>query len=282
MTSLDTSATKLTLTSKGNWRMPRKRKRGSEGAVTAKKHQIKLSKLKKCLLVFFQAAIEESPHDEHVFIQGHDLKVRSWLTKSEEPSRKKILKVLPKDFSLDEPNRRLQTDERGSGLLTWLLGTLPFKVKVVGRVAREVKRFVTQGIMGVDNLKNVIYIQVETTKTKEDRFDEVKNSQGSCFAWHGSPLYNWHSILRTGLQGMSGTKYAVHGASLGNGIYVSPDMKKAMYYAPVFEGYRAVALLEVLKGDQANRITNSEDNIYLVPNPSLLRIRYVLLFEHEC
>ena len=38
----------------------------------------------------------------------------------------------------------------------------------------------------------------------------------------GSPLENWHSILRHGLMNASDTKYQVNGRVHGSGIYISP------------------------------------------------------------
>lgn len=57
---------------------------------------------------------------------------------------------------------------------------------------------------------------------KEKSFQEHKQAHGSFLAFHGSPLKNWHSILRLGLKNFSThQKYRLHGASYGNGIYLS-------------------------------------------------------------
>lgn len=47
------------------------------------------------------------------------------------------------------------------------------------------------------------------------------------FAWHGSPLHNWHSILRQGLR----FDYTSHGRSYGDGVYFSSLFRKANSYA---------------------------------------------------
>lgn len=39
----------------------------------------------------------------------------------------------------------------------------------------------------------------------------------------GSPVENWHSILRKGLINYSGTELQLNGTACGNGIYLSPD-----------------------------------------------------------
>ena len=47
------------------------------------------------------------------------------------------------------------------------------------------------------------------------------------FAWHGSPLKNWHSIIRSGLDFQT----ISHGRSSGNGVYFSPSMNYSNHYS---------------------------------------------------
>ncbi|PYI01657.1 hypothetical protein BO78DRAFT_378577 [Aspergillus sclerotiicarbonarius CBS 121057] len=66
---------------------------------------------------------------------------------------------------------------------------------------------------------------------KEARFIQAvrKNSSGNfptIFAWHGSPIYNWHSILREGLN----FKKQLHGRSYGNGVYMAKDINTSHGY----------------------------------------------------
>lgn len=49
----------------------------------------------------------------------------------------------------------------------------------------------------------------------------------SLFAWHGSPVHNWHSIIRTGLDFHS----TRHGRSYGNGVYFSSQMSVSTGYS---------------------------------------------------
>ncbi|KAL2842758.1 hypothetical protein BJY01DRAFT_199952 [Aspergillus pseudoustus] len=46
------------------------------------------------------------------------------------------------------------------------------------------------------------------------------------FAWHGSGLHNWHSIVREGLH----YKYIAHGRSYGNGIYMAQAFNTSVSY----------------------------------------------------
>lgn len=54
------------------------------------------------------------------------------------------------------------------------------------------------------------------------------------FAWHGSPLFNWHSILRVGLDYQT----TLHGRAYGNGVYLSQNVT-------VSKGYTGVAINSV-------------------------------------
>ncbi|KAK2152830.1 hypothetical protein LSH36_316g01001 [Paralvinella palmiformis] len=66
---------------------------------------------------------------------------------------------------------------------------------------------------------------------REAIFREAKTKFGSTFAFHGSPLENWHSILRQGLINASGTRYQRHGAAYGKGIYLSPQASVSFGYS---------------------------------------------------
>lgn len=49
----------------------------------------------------------------------------------------------------------------------------------------------------------------------------------SMFAWHGSPLGNWHGIIREGLH----FKETLHGRAYGNGCYHSLHLETSKGYA---------------------------------------------------
>ncbi|KKY22872.1 putative ubiquitin conjugating enzyme [Phaeomoniella chlamydospora] len=69
---------------------------------------------------------------------------------------------------------------------------------------------------------------------KEKRFiDSMKSTQQrlnlkhpTIFAWHGSPIQNWHGIVREGLH----FKDKLHGRAFGNGIYLSQQYHTAAGY----------------------------------------------------
>lgn len=53
------------------------------------------------------------------------------------------------------------------------------------------------------------------------------------FAFHGSPLPNWHSIIREGLH----FQEVAHGRAYGNGCYHSLDLRTSMGYCPPMTSY---------------------------------------------
>ena len=66
-------------------------------------------------------------------------------------------------------------------------------------------------------------------------------------AFHGSPLCNWHSILRRGLESKSGTKEQTSGAIFGQGIYFSDDLRVARMFSGVGRGWGRSAMGEALE-----------------------------------
>lgn len=65
----------------------------------------------------------------------------------------------------------------------------------------------------------------ELMAVSESETDQAKFP--TIFAWHGSPLCNWHSIIRTGLD----FNNVQHGRSYGNGVYMSNDFGTSLGYS---------------------------------------------------
>eukprot|EP00670_Eutreptiella_braarudii_P011494 CAMPEP_0174319472 /NCGR_PEP_ID=MMETSP0810-20121108/8890_1 /TAXON_ID=73025 ORGANISM="Eutreptiella gymnastica-like, Strain CCMP1594" /NCGR_SAMPLE_ID=MMETSP0810 /ASSEMBLY_ACC=CAM_ASM_000659 /LENGTH=180 /DNA_ID=CAMNT_0015430031 /DNA_START=167 /DNA_END=709 /DNA_ORIENTATION=+ len=76
------------------------------------------------------------------------------------------------------------------------------------------------------------FILRSTPPEKERAFKQLKQEhRGTFYAFHGSGLGNWHSILRLGLKNFSGTEKQSHGAVYGPGIYMAVDGATALFYA---------------------------------------------------
>ncbi|KAK3597912.1 hypothetical protein CHS0354_042250 [Potamilus streckersoni] len=75
------------------------------------------------------------------------------------------------------------------------------------------------------------FLLLNSPPAKEVAFRAAKEKYGSTFAFHGSSIENWHSIIRKGLIVASGTKHMVNGAAYGNGIYLSPHASTSFGYS---------------------------------------------------
>jgi len=95
------------------------------------------------------------------------------------------------------------------------------------------------------------YLLLSAPPEKEEQFRKLKKTHGSIFAFHGSSIENWHSILRKGLINASGTKFQVNGAVYGSGIYLSP-------FASTSFGYSRMHGTPSKKSDD-NRFLSSEN-----------------------
>uniref|UniRef100_A0A6B2L6R2 Poly [ADP-ribose] polymerase n=1 Tax=Arcella intermedia TaxID=1963864 RepID=A0A6B2L6R2_9EUKA len=81
------------------------------------------------------------------------------------------------------------------------------------------------------------YLLLSAPPEKELKFRELKKTYGSVFAFHGSSIENWHSILRRGLVNASGTSLQVNGAAYGSGIYLSPHAQTSFGYSRIGYNY---------------------------------------------
>ncbi|KAH3779342.1 hypothetical protein DPMN_157144 [Dreissena polymorpha] len=59
------------------------------------------------------------------------------------------------------------------------------------------------------------FLLISSPPAKKMVFHEAKKQYDSTFAFHGSAIENWHSIIRQGLINASGTKFQVNGAAYG-------------------------------------------------------------------
>ncbi|RHZ68802.1 hypothetical protein CDV55_107958 [Aspergillus turcosus] len=88
-------------------------------------------------------------------------------------------------------------------------------------------------VTGMESYKQ--FRLVQGAPDKEQRFRAAvaanattKTGYPTIFAWHGSPVYNWHSILREGLH----FKEVIHGRAFGDGVYLSNQFQTSMAYTP--------------------------------------------------
>ncbi|CAG8936200.1 unnamed protein product [Penicillium salamii] len=142
------------------------------------------------------------------------------------------------------------------------------------------------------------YVQfrlVQGAADKEQRFIDAVNSVSlgknpqypTLFAWHGSPVQNWHNILREGLH----FKKWAHGRAYGDGVYLSNNLDVSMTYT-FHPGHHDSSVwshsrLRISKMVSLNEVVNSiEDFVahrphYVVRHLDWIQTRYLFVqFSH--
>ena len=121
------------------------------------------------------------------------------------------------------------------------------------------------------------YIMRTSAPAKEAAFAEARRKFGSTFAFHGSSMENWHSILSVGLMNASGTEHQVNGAAYGDGIYLSPSASTSFNYCGRSNRdgptQSCIALCEVIKSEDMVK----DPCIWVVPNPDHVVTRFLFV-----
>ncbi|KAG1944588.1 protein mono-ADP-ribosyltransferase PARP6 [Pimephales promelas] len=103
------------------------------------------------------------------------------------------------------------------------------------------------------------FLLLSSPPAKEARFRTAKKLYGSTFAFHGSHIENWHSVLRNGLVNASYTKLQLHGAAYGKGIYLSPISSISFGYSGMGKGQHRMPTKDelVLRYNRMNTMPQS-------------------------
>ena len=90
-----------------------------------------------------------------------------------------------------------------------------------------------------------------------DATERLRLEYPTIFAWHGSPLENWHSIVREGLH----YKVSAHGRSYGHGCYHAMDAGTSLGYSSVNSGVIGwqQSHLKISSAIALNEIVNAPD-----------------------
>ncbi|KAL2882390.1 hypothetical protein SGCOL_002130 [Colletotrichum sp. CLE4] len=125
---------------------------------------------------------------------------------------------------------------------------------------------------------------------KENRFKQELEKEASrkyptMFAWHGSPLGNWHSIIRTGLN----FKEMLHGRAFGHGVYFARDFPTSLSYCSrqanrtswagsELKLYAAMSLCEIINRPERFRSINP---YYVVDEVDWIQCRYLIIQRNQ-
>lgn len=144
------------------------------------------------------------------------------------------------------------------------------------------------------------FLLLNSPPAKEALFQAAKEQYGSTFAFHGSSIENWHSIIRIGLLVASGTKRQVNGAAYGSGIYLSPLASMSFGYSRMgysrhnisnpakakaektertrflsSQNLNCIALCEVIKSPYLRQ----NKDIWVCPDPNHVCTRFFFVYE---
>ncbi|XP_012254239.1 protein mono-ADP-ribosyltransferase PARP16 [Athalia rosae] len=145
---------------------------------------------------------------------------------------------------------------------------------------------------------NLIF-QVASAKhsPSEERWKVTSHRHTTFYAYHGSRLENFHSIIHHGLQQSMCKK-----CMFGKGVYLSSELGVSLPYSPMGYGWGAsvlgselscIALCELInhpdvkRGDSGDAASNTRtdtiggtvpDKYYLLINSDLVRVRYLLVY----
>ena len=135
------------------------------------------------------------------------------------------------------------------------------------------------------------FLLVSSPPAKEQAFQKAKAQYGSTYAFHGSSIENWHSILRKGLLNASGTRYQMHGAVYGRGIYLSPVSSVSFGYTHSVKdntakmkglvgktGLTCIALCEVI----CRGIDKHEDVKWVCHQEDYVCTRLFFVYDSDC
>ena len=132
-----------------------------------------------------------------------------------------------KDMSLRTWTDRLSP--AALGVLRWIIASNRSCIVQVDNIDEEPRK-AEERVSGMSNWMQFRFAQ--GAPDKEQRFvTAVRETTDdlpfpTMFAWHGSPLHNWHGIVREGLH----FQHTAHGRAFGNGVYHSLQAATSLGY----------------------------------------------------
>ncbi|KAH6672966.1 hypothetical protein B0J14DRAFT_654691 [Halenospora varia] len=213
------------------------------------------------------------------------------------PSIKELKAYLTKQCRHSEPNLRAWQDRvspAALGLLRWIIASNRSCIIQVDKCPGQEDHEASDARIRYDQkLSNIAdgWVQfrfAQGAPDKEQRFlNALKQEQGNfdanfptIFAWHGSPLPNWHSIIRHGLD----FKETLHGRAYGHGVYHALDQATSTSYAqPRTNSAWKGSELQISSAMSLNEIVNcptkftSSNPYVVVQHVDWIQCRYLLV-----
>lgn len=212
------------------------------------------------------------------------------------PSIKEIKAFLIQQSRTSQPNLRKWNDRispAALGMLRWIIASNRSCIVQVDRCpGQDDLELITSKVRLDQRISNISedWVQfrfAQGSPDKEQRFlnalreeqANLKDDHPTLFAFHGSPLQNWHSIIRTGLD----FKETLHGRAYGHGVYHAKDQATSCGYAQPAQVVWQGSDLKITSAMSLNEIVNcpskfQSTNPYLVvQHIDWIQCRYLLV-----
>lgn len=177
----------------------------------------------------------------------------------------RIARFQPRPGNYDEKTHtKIFADPIENHIVEWLYDTLPDGMSMHPVDLQFGEKIITT-------------FKLEYTREVETKFKEnIPNLSNLSNLYHGSPMYNWHSILRNGIQVMSGTKDCDNGAVHGPGVYLSDKFIFSAGYSRGFTDNKpadmVVGVYEIYDPESYRK----NPSILVVPTNDLIILRYLI------
>lgn len=190
-------------------------------------------------------------------------------------------------------------------LVSWILSSKAVTVHSASKAEFDNIRRLT-GTPGASAPVPDFLFEVRHSEAADAKFQETRGGRGLLYAFHGSRLENFHSILHSGLHcHLSKT------ALFGEGTYLTSDLSLALLYSPNGLGWQnsllgpilsCVAVCEVIDHPDVKCQTKKKDSkeldrrrarvrhseggdvpprYFVVTNSELLRVRFLLVYSQK-
>ncbi|XP_072202091.1 protein mono-ADP-ribosyltransferase PARP16 [Excalfactoria chinensis] len=208
--------------------------------------------------------------------------------------------------SLEEVLRAVPSAEKRTwDLFSWILSAKTFTIQSIRKQEYEKIQELT-GMSGAAVPAPDFLFEVTYCDQMNAKFAETRGEQDLIYAFHGSRLENFHSILHNGLH-----CHLNRTSLFGEGTYLTSDLSLALLYSPHGLGWQrstlgsilsCVAVCEIIdhpdvkcqvkKKDSEEidrkraRVKNSEggdvpQKYFVVTNNQLLRVKYLLVYSQK-
>ncbi|KAL5004979.1 hypothetical protein ScPMuIL_018435 [Solemya velum] len=189
------------------------------------------------------------------------------------------------------------------GLLDWVLESKAFKLRT-SQISEFERIKIKTGQTDSVPTPNFIF-ELQPSPEAESKFEQIRNGRQTMYAYHGSRVENFHSIIHNGLASHM-NKTSVY----GEGTYLSAELSVSLHYSPTGLGWEhstlghklsCVTVCEMIddpavkcqvKGTDSKlsksraKAANAEggevpEKYYVVQNNDMLRVKYILVYAEK-